>query len=149
MSKERAIRFTKDEDVINNRIPIDVEATLGQVFYSSERDPKRVRGEGGQYTDEISALQIECVSEKQETTFNVDLPPDFDLEGLKLQPWDEIELEGVEYVEPWAILPSGAFNPYDAMMGYSVKAKAIKKVGAASSTNSNKKSDMPPIPNKD
>ena len=129
MSRERAIRFTTDPDIINNQIPILVDDTLGKVFYQSERRAKRVRGEDGQMTDEISALSIECISEKQETTFNVDLPADFDLEGMDLKSWDELELEGVEYVQPWAILQSGSYNARDAMLGYSIKASGIKKAG--------------------
>lgn len=128
MSKERQIRFTTDEDVINNQIPIQVQATLGTVFFQSERRPKYAWDkETGVQTDEIVAQQIECISEKQETTFNVDLPADFDLESLKLKSWDELILEGVEYVEPWAILQQGEFNVNEAMLGYSVKAKGIKK----------------------
>lgn len=146
MSQERAIRFTTDEDIINNQVPIVVKETLGNVFFLSERDVKRVRDGEGVLTDEIKALSIECASELQETTFNVDLPADFDLEALKLQPWDLIELEGVEYVEPWAILPSGTYNVNDAISGFSTKATGIKKMNESAGVKQATNEKTSPLP---
>lgn len=129
MSKERPIRFTQDEDVYNNQIPIDVPETVGKVFFLTERRPKFVwDSEKGEETSQISAFSLECISEKQETTFNVDVPAEFDLDALSLKPWDEIELLGVDYVEPWVILSEGDFNVNNAMLGYSMKSSGIKKV---------------------
>lgn len=146
MSQERAIRFTTDEDVINNQVPIMVKETLGNVFFLSERDVKRVRDDEGVLTDEIKALSIECASELQETTFNVDLPADFDLEGLKLKAWDGIELEGVEYVEPWAILPSGTYNVNDAISGFTTKATGIKKINISAGMKQETSEKGSPLP---
>lgn len=138
MAKEKPITF--DE----NQIPIAFEETVGKVKFVAVRNDKFENDEFGQRTDKLRAQSIEVTSEAQQETFNVDLPPNFNLGALNLKFGDEIKVEGVKFTEPWAMLSAGDSNIRNASTGFSIIAESISKVagsvqGNAQPTNKREK----------
>jgi len=120
MAKEKPIIFQE------NKIPFLFNETVGKVTFISKRSDKFERDEEGKRTDIIRLQSIELSSEEQHQTFNVDLPPEVDLSSFQFG--DLVEIEGVEFAEPWAQLPSGDTNPNNAYTGFSIVATGIHKV---------------------
>lgn len=129
MSKEKPITFD------DGQIPILFEETVGKVKFIAVRDDKRVRNELGELTDEIRAQSIEVTSEKQQETFNIDLPPHFNLGALNLKFGDELKVEGVKYTEAWAMLSVGDSNIRNASTGFSIVAESVRKVAGVDQGN--------------
>lgn len=129
MGKEKPITF---ED---NQIPILFDETVGKVKYVAVRNDKFVRNELGELTDELRAQSIEVTSEKQHETFNIDLPPHFNLGALNLKFGDEIKVEGVNFTEAWAMLSAGDSNIRNASTGFSIVAESIRKVASTDQGN--------------
>lgn len=124
MAIEKPITFEKE----GYQIPIKFKETVGNVTFVAVRSDKFVRDEDGQLTDELRAQSIEVSSEKQRETFNVDLPPLFNLDALQLKFGDTIEIDGVNTCEAWAQLAPDDNNVANAMTGFSIKAESVRKV---------------------
>lgn len=126
MAIEKPITFEKE----GYQIPIKFKETVGTVTFVAVRSDKFVRDEDGQLTDELRAQSIEVSSEKQRETFNVDLPPLFNLDGLQLKFGDTIEIDGVKTCEAWAQLAPDDNTIANAMTGFTIKAESVRKVQA-------------------
>lgn len=127
MAQEKPITF--DE----NQIPVLFNQTVGKVTYVAQRNAKFEKDESGKRTDKVRALSVEVASEAQRETFIVDLPADFNLNGFSFG--DTIEIEGVDIVEPWSLLPAGETNVRNAYSGFSVVATGIRKLAISNSQN--------------
>lgn len=140
MAKEKPIVF---ED---NQIPVLFNETVGKVIFVAQRANKFERDEENRLTDKVRAVSIEVSSETQRETFNVDLPADFDVTPFSFG--DTIEIEGVDMVEPWAVMPTGESNIRNAYTGFNVGATGIRKVNLnnATTTTNTQHSNQPQKP---
>lgn len=128
-----------------NVVPADPEATLGTLEILKVLEPRMVYEEDEEGnsvpTGEISERPVECFSTIAGCSVDISFSPDVVLEGLK--PFDEISLQGVEFV-PWANIDENSMSNY-ADSGIKIRATGFKQVTALTSkaTSTSETKDSP------
>lgn len=127
MAKQAPLVFRDDDGFSEETVPVLFDESVGRLTFVQERPAKYVSNEDGERTDEIRAISIELMSSEQKTSFNVDLPPMFNLSDLSLKYGDSVILKGVKEATAWAMLPQGSRNAEDALTGFAIVAEGLEK----------------------